>query len=616
MFQKRWDNSEGEIVNGFECWIPPEGYIYDHFNGKLREVGIHRRSRSASEQYWEIIGPPEDYEKRHAKEIKAKANEEVYIDPVCEQWRNEQWLYRLGGFWFYNNGVPTYITAALGMIYATRRREGKTVKSCVAMYEEMSRRRDFRGGIQSKTEDDALKVVFRDGLITPWRHMVDFFCPEYDTRASKRPKDVLRFKDLNSEATAKSSVASAYDGERLDFYIGDEVFKTKVDVRERHNVVVPTLTDEDDEYYGFAMYTSTVEDIDGYVEEYRKLWNESDPTNLNDNGRTESGLFQLFVGAHEARKHDIYGFENVSVNKQFYVNERSAANDARKLASIVRKYPFTIEEAFMSSAGGTLAHLLPVLNQQITNISTYYDDIVVTGDFVWKNGEKDTEVEFIENEGGKFHVLREWVDNFEGGKEYKKIRGMYAPTRMPEFCIGVDPYDHVKTVDDSSSSNGAAYLFEKHNALREKSYRPVVEYLYRDAHPYFFYEDMIKLCVFCGGILLFEDQKPGIARYFTDRKYAPFLMHLPGRPNPGIPSSAKLKQDMVELISVYLLEHCDRIGFLRLLEDLTKFDVGNTQRFDASMAFGYTLISDDRLYEAIGKKANDGPRLELKNFFT
>jgi len=462
MYQKRWENSNAEQIKNATCYLPPEGYIFNHFTGELQDVGIYKRSRSKSEQFWEIDRGPEEYEERHKKEIKAKLNKDLYIDPVCEEWRNKQWLHRLGGFWFYNNGIPTYITGkhwfqlsywslsgrvkrskyrerdrkfwyffewvyenpnALGLIYATRRREGKTVKSCVAMYEEMSRRQDFRGGIQSKTEDDAIKVVFRDGLVYPWQRMVDFFCPEYDQRQSKRPTQLLRFNELNSEVTAKSSVESAYDGERLDFYIGDEIFKTKVNIRERHDVVVPTLTDENDDFYGFAMYTSTVEDIAGYVEEYKKLWDESDPENLDANKQTESGLFQYFVGAHEARKHDIYGFENIAANKQYYVNRRAAARDPRKLASITRKYPFTIEEAFMSTSGGTLVHLLPLINQQISNISTYQDDLILRGDFVWMNGEKDTEVIFKEHEGGKFHVLKKWIKSFSGGKFYKQVRG-------------------------------------------------------------------------------------------------------------------------------------------------------------------------------------------------
>jgi len=149
----------------------------------------------------------------------------------------------------------------------------------------------------------------------------------------------------------------------------------------------------------------------------------------------------------------------------------------------------------------------------------------------------------------------------------------------------------------------------------ENTYRPVVEYIYRDSHPYFFYEDMIKLCVFSGGLLLFEDQKPGIARYFTDRMYAPFLMHLPKRPNPGIPSSVKLKQDMVEAISVYLLENVSQIPFLRLLEDLSKFDVDNTKKYDPSMAFGYTLLADKKLVEATGRQPVSENRIEISSFF-
>ena len=74
------------------------------------EVPIYSRSVDPKEQYWEIPPEPKDYKaKRRAEKAKQKLNPE-HNDPELTKYSNQEWFRRLNGFWFMNNGVPTYVT--------------------------------------------------------------------------------------------------------------------------------------------------------------------------------------------------------------------------------------------------------------------------------------------------------------------------------------------------------------------------------------------------------------------------------------------------------------------------------------------------------------------------
>jgi hypothetical protein len=227
-------------------------------------------------------------------------------------------------------------------------------------------------------------------------------------------------------------------------------------------------------------------------------------------------------------------------------------------------------------------------------------------------------VKFVQQVNGPFRLLK----NQEGYEPdiprtgVRKVSGLYVPNNANLNVIGVDPFDHVSTVD-SRRSNGAAYLYRKYDSMKpETTGLFVVEYIYRQQHPKTFYEDMIKLVVWSGASLLFEDQKQGIRHYFEDRGYLPCLMHLPERKEPGIPSSFKTKQDLVETTKAYVLDRCDKIYFLRLLEDLRDFEPLNTKVYDAAMSAGWCLVADKSFAFSRSNRNDEGQkRMDLSSIF-
>lgn len=105
---KETEGSTLEVIADLPCHIPQEGYIY--VNGKRHNIGVYKRSRYKEEQYWELDPRWKEYANWKAEQDTRQKTDKSYSHPKLVEFINECWLYRLGGFWFYNNGVPTYIT--------------------------------------------------------------------------------------------------------------------------------------------------------------------------------------------------------------------------------------------------------------------------------------------------------------------------------------------------------------------------------------------------------------------------------------------------------------------------------------------------------------------------
>ena len=553
--------------------------------------------------------------------------------------------------WFYNNGEPIYVTGlhwmylncwwqayetkdgypaywdsdrkffyfletciydpnCFGIVYATKRREGKTGKSGVFAYDAPSRMTQRNAGIQSKTEKDAKVTVFRDALIRGFDKLPDFFRPNYDSSRGRRPVSKLEFvKKYDNKATDvaddgelggwiewRSSVETAFDSTKLYRYVGDEIFKTaNVDVRERHNIVRPCIMD-DGKPIGFMLYTSTVEHIEGSLEVYKKFWWDSNQNERSAvTGRTKTGLYKYFLSAAEARNRDIYGNCDIDRNEQIIQDERmDLIDDPEEYDSLVRKEPLSETEMFRVSAD-TSAFNSVILNNRLDWLSWQKEkSLYEKGDFVWKDGKRDTEVVWSPNQKGRFRV-RFLFPEKDLRNAVKKEGSRLYPTNDTLFSIGIDPYDHKITVD-KRRSNAAAYVFMKHNYNYpdfESSF--IVEYICRPQSPSVFYEDMIKLCYFYGTSMLFEDNKQGIRTYFDDRGYSKFLMKLPGRNDVGIPGSTKSHTLLAEVTEDYIVQDIEKVFFPKLIEDWLGFDILKTTKFDAAMAAGYTLIAGSRI---------------------
>lgn len=651
---KKLKGYKKETIQGLDCWIPPVGYVFNHFSNEIEEVEIIQRSARKKDQYWEPIELPIDWQKKRRSETQRQQDDPEYFNPELEAIRRREWGRRMNGVWFMNNGEPTYITGlhyyflnyyqidiglpnyrepdrkefyflqycmedpnCYGMLNVTRRRAGKTFKAGAFLLEGISRMRRSNGGIQSKTNTDA-KKVFREAVVSPFRKLPDFFRPVFDMAKGVNPTSELRFfktvkkgrqameefssQELESTIDFKSSDVYAYDGYKLKRFVQDEVFKTvEVDIMQRWDAHKFCL-DVDGKIIGKALLTSTVEEIEGQMDVYRMLWEYSDQEKKNQNGRTKSGLYRYFTPAQESLEYNQYGKCNVESATMYLLNEREALrSDQRQLSSFIRKFPMTPEEAFRIDADRCLYDAVK-LNDRLDYVS-WQDNLVTAGNFEWVGGERDTKVKFVPRANGKF-LVNYVFDNEEHSNKIETRATKKYPLNMLKFVAGCDPFDHNITVD-YRRSDGAAYVFAKYDATASHQNNSFIcQYIHRPPTAKIFYEDMLKMCVYYGCQMLFEDNKIGIQHYFEERGYGAFLMYLPGSPKPGISGSQKTHQQIAEVTEDYIVNHIDRVNFKELLEDWLNFDINNTTKFDAAMAAGYTLIADKGLLkDAVMRKS-------------
>ena len=648
---KPYKNGTKEKIQGLDCYIPPIGYVYNRITKRLEQRGVLSRSGKKRDQYWERRGLPVGYEKKRKEEERIQQFNPAHIDVNLEEFRRDAWDKRLNGMWFYNKGEPTYITGlhyyylewvyiggatknngypdywdsdrkffyfleyviedpeCFGMVYVTQRRAGKTAKSVAFILEGVTRTKEANGGIQSKTDIDAEKIVYKAGVRRAFDKLPHFFQPKHNERA-KSKNIIFRTTKLDSDddylggiIDFRSSKDTAYDGSKLFRYVGDEIFKTVgCNIRERHEIVLPCLEDPNGRPYGKALYTSTVEEMEGNLETYRKFWDQSSPKHKDDvTGFTKTKLYHFFTPADESRERNIYGHVNRRKNREFIIAEREQVKgDTKEYFGRMRRKPLTIDEAFRASADSSVYDTMK-LQDRFENIS-WRDDMFVKGNFVWKNGERDTEVVFEKSSNGKWKVLWGLIPEDSVIRPHQtRIR----PWNNSAYAMGCDPYSHSKTVD-YRNSNGAFYVYRKHDVsdpLNSNTF--VAQYIARPSSSDLFFEDVIKTCFYFGCEVLIEDNRNNIIDYFKYRDYESFAMRLPGRKMPGIPGSTKTHGDIIAFTEDFIYNHLDKVYFKELLNDWLNFDPFNTTKFDAAMAAGYTLIANNKYKILLHKKAKE-----------
>jgi len=497
----------GSVINiqGLDCSIPAEGYVYNVATRKVEYRGIYSRSKIQSEQYWERNPLPSWYKdamkQEEAYDKTKKEDDPNFYDERLEDYKRQEWDRRLNGFWFMNNGKPTYITGShymymqwfqidigyprfripdleyfyflqyviedpecMGMLEITKRRFGKTFRGGLFLYEYITRTRMTNGGIQSKTGNDA-KKVFAKAVVSPFKKLPKFFRPEYDTSLGITPKSEIRFQNTNlrgkkaennidkEELGSMIDWGSAetihYDGQKIHRYFSDEWAKTtEVNIYDRHEVIRYCLLDDEGKIIGKALYSSTVEKLDterdGIQEAARNLWNDSDQLNKQPNGRTPSGLYRFFMSADRAKNFDSYGFPDIEKTvKEILADRETVKHNIRSLTKRIKKEARTIEEAF-SEDGDTCIFNSQNINQQLAYLRQ--NNI---NRFRYLNFYRDLEtqkVKWRDVDPNKTELYWKTLVLPPKGQEnqYEMVNSNRMPTRAGIGVIGVDGYSNTQ----------------------------------------------------------------------------------------------------------------------------------------------------------------------------
>lgn len=462
----------------------------------------------------------------------------------------------------------------------------------------------------------------QDGTTNP---RMELAFREPSKRITKNNKTSQIGDALNTVINWKNTTNNAYDGEKLHMLYLDEAGKWEkpTDIREAWRIERTCLI-VGKRVVGKALVGSTVNPMNKGGEEYRELWADSDPNERNQNGRTRSGLYRIFIPAYAALEgfFDVYGnaivddpSENVHIHgidgeiidqgsKTYLKNERSSfKNDPSELNEIIRQFPFTEDEAFRDSIEGSLFNIGKIY-QQIEFNEDMFPNPVVRGNFVWRN--KDEEVVFSPDPNGRFRVS--WMPPDHLRNQKKDERGKKVAPNGHIGVGGVDSYDLDATVD-GRGSKGALHLYNKFS-MDAPANMFVVEYASRPDLASIFYEDVLMCAFFYGYPLLVENNKYGIVRYFESRGYDGYLMDRPdflktGNSSvnvrtKGIPSNSQdVIQSHAQAIEAYIHDHVgikaetEEFGnmyFNRTLEDWIAYKIDKRTKFDLTISSGLALL--------------------------
>jgi hypothetical protein len=268
-----------------------------------------------------------------------------WVDYIEEEFDRREF-----GYWFQNNGKPTYITGAhymylqwssidvgypdfreanrifflfweackadkrsFGLDYLKIRRSGFSFMSSSECVNVGTLAKDSRIGILSKTGPDA-KKMFTNKVVPIANRLPFFFKPIQD--GMDKPKTELAFRVPASKITKKNMYEidqeqmegldttidwkntddNSYDGEKLLFLAHDESGKWLKPNNILNNWrVTKTCLRLGSKIIGKCMMGSTCNALDKGGGNFKKLFESSDVLNRNANGQTKSGLYSLFI---------------------------------------------------------------------------------------------------------------------------------------------------------------------------------------------------------------------------------------------------------------------------------------------------------------------------------
>jgi len=324
------------------------GDIYEIQNLKVALPPTYKNIKKFDNDKWQVTEQPKALKRiKTIFDWKEYPNDfkNQYIDYIEEEFRRRE-----EGFWYYNKGVPTYITGThymylqwskidvgnpdyreanrlffifweackadkrcYGMCYLKIRRSGFSFMSSCEGVNTATITKDSRIGILSKTGADA-KKMFTDKIVPISNNYPFFFKPiqdgmdkpktelAYRVPASKITKknmyvvDEEELEGLDTTIDWKNTSDNSYDGEKLQLLLHDESGKWERPENILNNWrVTKTCLRLGSKVIGKCMMGSTSNALDKGGRNFKSLFEDSDCMKRNSNGQTKSGLYNLFV---------------------------------------------------------------------------------------------------------------------------------------------------------------------------------------------------------------------------------------------------------------------------------------------------------------------------------
>ena len=534
-----------------------------------------------------------------------------------------------------------------GMCYLKNRRSGFSFMASSEIVNIATTTKDSRFGILSKSGADA-KKMFTDKVVPISTNYPFFFKPIQD--GMERPKTELSYKvpsrrltrnTIRATATTSDEIQdgldttidwkntgdNSYDGEKLQLLIHDESGKWERPDNILNNWrVTKTCLRLGSKIVGKCMMGSTSNALDKGGNNFKKLYYDSDVTKRNKNGQTSSGLYSLFLPMEWGYEGfiDKYGYpvfdtpskaiEGIDGEQirtgviEHWENEvEGLKNDADSLNEYYRQFPRSEKHAFRDETLNSLFNLTKIYEQIDYNEEMASKGYVVTGNFSWEKGIKDSQVRWNPMKSGRFRIA--WIPPKVLQNNIIEKNGIKYPANDGLGAFGCDSYDISGTVG-GGGSNGALHGLTTFSMTSDvPTNKFFLEYVARPQTAEIFFEDVLMACVFYGMPILAENNKPRLLYYFKRRGYRGFSMNRPDKLKynlsktelelGGIPNTSEdIKQAHAAAIESYIEEYvgrnengCGNMYFQRTLEDWAKFDILKRTAYDASISSGLAIMA-------------------------
>ncbi len=557
---------------------------------------------------------------------------------------------------------------SFGMCYLKNRRSGFSFMASGEVVNLATISSDSRYGILSKSGPDA-KSMFTDKVVPISVNYPFFFKPIQD--GMDRPKTELAYRVPASKLTRRKLITNetapdlqgldttidwkntgdnSYDGEKLKLLVHDESGKWERPNNILNNWrVTKTTLRLGSKIVGKCMMGSTSNALDKGGDNFKKLYYDSDVTKRNRNGQTRSGLYSLFIPMEwnyegyidsyglpvfeDPREKVVgpYGDEIKDGVISYWNNEvEGLKSDQDALNEFYRQFPRTEQHAFRDETKQSLFNLTKIYEQIDYNEEMKMSGVVTQGSFQWRSGVRDTTVEFMPNNNGRFKIS--WIPEVSLQNRIITKNGVKYPGNEHIGAFGCDSYDISGTVD-RLGSNGALHGITKFSMENVPPNRVFLEYVARPQTAEMFFEDVLMALVFYGMPILCENNKPRLLYYLKRRGYRGYSMNRPDKiwnklsvtekEIGGIPNSSEdIKQAHAAAIESYIENYVGQLDnsygdmfFNRTLEDWAKFDINNRTKFDASISSGLALMACNKnLYKPVQERKIKSINLGIKKY--
>jgi hypothetical protein len=548
-----------------------------------------------------------------------------------------------------------------GINYVKNRRFGWTSLCNGEILEAATKSENKLCGMISKTGEDA-KSMFNK-MVRGFKKLPCYFMPVWD--GSTAPKKELNLTEptrrsaaggravktdeegLNTLIKFYHTVLNAMDGERVFRSAIDEGGKWAKDVPfNKYWTIVKTSHRIGARIVGKTMIGSTMNSKEEGGAAFKEVYDQSDPMERNDNGQTASGLYKLFIDAAYCIEgfFDEYGYSIVEdpiepIRNEFGDLKKAGAitfleNEAKTLKEqnseayyeFLRQFPRTEEHAFRDKASDCDFDIAKLYEQIEYNETELDPSIVQIGNFQWKDGIQDSEVEWQPNPNGRFRLTWQGLEEHRNKWDWVMEHGIRAkkPRAGHLGSLACDPYNRSQTVD------GRGSLGSMHGQTKCTMTDGVpedfffLEYIDRPKTVELFFEDAIMCCVYFSMPMLIELANEKFLSVLRDRGYRWFSMNRPNKTwnelSPteqefgGVPAQGqKIGDAQFYAVEAFINNHVgvetrtsestqhrsygemgNKMLFNRTLYQWKEVDTNKRTKFDAYISSSLVLVANQR----------------------